>query len=123
MNSALTEALTAIRSRLSQAKPGPWFVSLCNTGESCWCRCVGNKEGSDRLEDCIIPSGSVSKNDAELIAHAPTDIAKLLRAVELLREQRDAGTRLLHANGWIADTNIITADEDAAVAKLFEEGE
>ncbi len=52
--------------------PGPWHVETCSEGESCWCRVIGCGEiGSDSLEDCVIPSGAVSKRDAHLIAAAP----------------------------------------------------
>ena len=71
-----------IKERLSKVTKGEWFTDICNSGESCWCRTVGNKKGSDALEDCIIPSGAVGKLDAEFIASSKSDIEYLLAEIE-----------------------------------------
>lgn len=47
--------------------PLPWYVKTCNQGKNCWCRIITSKKGSDDLEDCVVPSGAISKDDAELI--------------------------------------------------------
>ncbi len=44
-----------------------WYAECCNVGEGCWCRIITKAKGSDRLEDCIIPSGSINKENAERI--------------------------------------------------------
>ena len=47
-----------------------WKVSLCNSGESCWCRIIEPKEeikDSDGNEIYIVGSGSISKTYAEHI--------------------------------------------------------
>ena len=61
----------------------PWKLSLCNTGETCWCRVIvpsepikfkekiSNwiKEDITRDFDCIIPDGSIDKETAEYIVY------------------------------------------------------
>ncbi len=44
-----------------------WYLDVCNSGESCWCRTISTVEGSDRLEDAIACSGSLSKEVAEWV--------------------------------------------------------
>ncbi|NDD05040.1 MAG: hypothetical protein EB078_09045 [Proteobacteria bacterium] len=56
----------------------PWKLTICNTGESCWCRIilptekilykniVGDTERIDEFE-YIIPDGSIDKETAEYI--------------------------------------------------------
>jgi hypothetical protein len=46
--------------------PLPWYVEKCNS-EDCWCRIIVSKKGSDKMKDCVIPSGAISKADAEFI--------------------------------------------------------
>jgi len=58
----------------------PWKLSLCNTGEICWCRVilptekilyknkVGDIERVDEFE-YIIPDGSIDKETAEYIVY------------------------------------------------------
>jgi hypothetical protein len=57
--------------------PLPWFVDVCNSGESCWCRTIGNKEGNDSNEHCIAPSGTLKAADAAYIVHACNTLPKL----------------------------------------------
>ncbi len=90
------ERIEQIKERESKATKGEWFTDVCNSGPSCWCRTIGNKRGSDALENCIIPGGSVGAVDAEFIAHARQDIPWLLdqleryeKALEWCKEQRN----------------------------------
>lgn len=90
----LSDHLTAIRSRLEQChdkEPEKWNSDM---------RCY------------YYPKWD------EFAAAAPTDIAKLLRAVELLREQRD---KYMRDSSW--SFKEAQANCDAELAKLFEEGE
>jgi hypothetical protein len=57
--------------------PLPWFVDVCNSGESCWCRTIGNKEGDDSNEHCVAPSGTLKTADAAYIVHACNNYPKL----------------------------------------------
>ena len=68
--------------------PGPWTVTTCNEGESCWCRIIAcpATEGSDG-NDWVIASGAVHKRDANLIAAAPD----LYEALDLLTAPKCAG--------------------------------
>ena len=58
---------------MSGFTPGPWAVSTCHQGESCWCRIimVAGHEDEDSLEHCIVHSGAIGKENANLIAAAP----------------------------------------------------
>lgn len=82
-------------------KAVPWFVGLCSEGEACWCRTISEKPDSDpnadSLEFCIVPSGAISRENAEWIVMArealpfwlakhkemETTIANLNRQLEL----------------------------------------
>ena len=68
----LNEFLTQVRQRLEKATPGPWEVDSVNEvtsseGDICWQMSMLN----DKYEN------------AQLIAHAPSDLAKLLKLVEI----------------------------------------
>jgi len=45
--------------------PGEWFIDVCNSGPSCWCRIIGNKKGSDDLKHAVSCSGELNKATAE----------------------------------------------------------
>ena len=58
----------------------PWKLSLCNTGESCWCRIIlptekilyKNKVGDSETVvelDYIIPDGSIDRETAEYVVN------------------------------------------------------
>lgn len=69
--------LDAIEARLNAATPGPWE------------RFVWDREHliKRRNGGCIIDAVGMSKENAEFVAHAPADIATLLREVGDLREK------------------------------------
>jgi len=52
-----------------------WKTEICHTGKGCWCRLVVPIGSSDK-EDYIIPSGSVSKREAEHIVKAHNEYIK-----------------------------------------------
>lgn len=85
-----------LKTENAQWTPGPWSVTLCHTGEKCWCRTISiaGREESDALEDCVIPSGAVSKRDAHLIAAAP----ELYEALETLVSF--AGAKTVSSLAW-----------------------
>ena len=71
----------------------PWKLSLCNTGESCWCRIIlptenilyKNKVGdTERVDefDYIIPDGSIDKETAEYVVDLHN------RSVNLYKSQK-----------------------------------
>ena len=55
-------------------KAVPWFVGSCSGGEACWCRTISEKPdtdpAADNLEFCIVPSGAISKENAEWVVMA-----------------------------------------------------
>jgi hypothetical protein len=71
--------------------PGPWLIDTCNNGESCWCRLVitASEPTNNWRDNCIIPDGSVSKNDAEFIASAGTN-AESIAQYAIDKEQKAA---------------------------------
>ena len=82
----MTLDLDPIRARLAAATPGPWHAygnTLAAEVGRCTCSPhYGAHERSCGLEDI----GQVVESDAELIAHAPADLAALVAEVERLRE-------------------------------------
>lgn len=79
----LTELLAPIKERLEKATPGPWWKD--NKGslpyESRVCDLMSNNIHAEVKVDF-----ETDKANVELIANAPTDLAKLIRAVERLSE-------------------------------------
>ena len=85
----MTLDLEPIKERLEAATPGPWRVwrdpdptrARATAVETAWC--YGDIEGDTELITDYLPTDA----DAELIAHAPEDIASLVAEVERLRGQ------------------------------------
>jgi hypothetical protein len=69
------EELAAIRERAEKATPGPWI----DNGNEIVAECKPN----------LGIAGAISDEDAEFIAHARTDIPKLIAEVERLHANRD----------------------------------
>ena len=76
--------IAVIRARVAAATPGPWVRGIARDGDG-WA--VLANDGDDKV--CVQPSSRVidpySPADADLIAHAPADIAALCAEVERLR--------------------------------------
>ena len=79
--------LEPIKARLAAATEGPWFVE--GMPETAECRVLaidGEPEPDNNYWGCIpVTSGGSVPADADLIAHAPTDLARLVAEVERLR--------------------------------------
>lgn len=75
--------LDAIKARLTAATPGPWRVSRQNIDER-----PGTSEVCDLVNDCwvIVEHNDLGRyeDDADLIAHAPTDLAYLCATLRTL---------------------------------------
>ena len=106
----MTPDLDAIRARLAAATPGPWHA-YGNTlaAETGGCTCsphYGAHEAHCGLEEI----GQVVESDADLIAHAPADLAALLAEVERLRrtEAQIKAEALREASGKLAGTERIS---------------
>lgn len=72
------EELETIRVRLSAATPGPWKAEIFGGMWGVYSQVALYNQQFDLLED-------VSDDNAEFIAHAPTDIAGLLAEIERLK--------------------------------------
>lgn len=116
--------LDAIEARLDAATPGPWGVLLAERidGTSVW-RIGSNATGEDVA---AVRSGQPA--DADLIAHAPTDLAALVAEVKHLRKDymtrsRTAGEWLAE-NGWLRTENArLTGDLAVAIEVARERGD
>lgn len=93
----LTNAeIEAIRKRAQAATEGPW--QLADTYDGAWIL--------DSDDDII--SGTVSRIvDAEFIAHARTDIPKLLAEIERLRKFEKKVTSPLDVEGVAEDGTVV----------------
>ena len=87
-----------IRQRLDKATPGPWFAGRFSIGA-----------GEDRGDPDAIPVERVAlREDADLIANAPADLAYLLdtlarrdqRCEDLAASLDETRRDLLHAERW-----------------------
>lgn len=66
--------LDQIEKRVKAATPGEWYVGQY---------CINSKINEDRYDGiCEKPN----KDSAEFIAHSPTDIAKLIETVKVMKE-------------------------------------
>jgi hypothetical protein len=94
-----TEVLNEIKERADKATPGPWKTLLKGTGMY-----VGNWNNPHHQKEIHCPygehievdnynhrfDGSNAEDTADFIAHARSDIPKLLAVIEKLIEQRDS---------------------------------
>jgi hypothetical protein len=100
--------LKAIKERLAKATPGPWRAidesdydvrvyegDIASSDNS---RVVARYSGDERVE-------TFSDRDADLIAHAPADLASLVAEVEslraLLREAIHVGSQEAASEEWL----------------------
>lgn len=103
----LADHLRAMKERLERATPGPWFVaeepfddrSTAVYGDNT-AQVACDPHGARFVVDCDVtmewtegePDQSVfDRANAQLIAHAPTDIARLIRAVECAVKALESG--------------------------------
>ena len=106
--------LEPIKARLAAATPGPWETDE----EKC---CVYSVDSGAVIAERL-GSETSSCVDADLIAHAPTDIAELVAEVERLREVIEGGstTKPTHRGMVTGCTNpghLHLADAQAALMK------
>jgi hypothetical protein len=114
--------IAAIRARLAAATPGPWRVhsrgdvALIDPRQwPAWAVADDPDGGEDDFERLVAEATAA---DADLIAHAPTDLAALLDEVERLRAQVDdyrtlaAGMVRLLDTATATDTATDTDTED-----------
>lgn len=83
-NAMTQERLDAIRERLADATPGPWvWLGEAELASPT----IPEPEDEDDYQHITNEDGQIdSSDDADLIEHAPDDLADLLAEVERLRE-------------------------------------
>ena len=72
----MSDRLEEIRARLDAATPGPWADD-----HKSWCVWAPNHDLNEREDRCLVAEVGCGP-DTDLIAHAPADIAWLLRQLE-----------------------------------------
>lgn len=82
----LDALMREVRERLEKITPGPWEVRSQPPVDDEWVIC--NVNGVDDLI-VILDKGPNVEADAQLIAHAPDDIRRLLDALEGLEKEND----------------------------------
>lgn len=76
----------AIEARLASATPGPWVrIGQYVAAPTIGCNCAAPPEYGHEPNCGAEPIAQAGDNDADLIAHAPTDLRALLDEVERLR--------------------------------------
>ena len=118
--------LAAIRARVAAATPGPWEAAVCRQSVfdgSDWCGVAPVPLQGTRWGVCLTgrmgaPEEGQSIADAELIAHAPTDLLALCAEVERLRAEVAASERrgAERALRWAWNAGPDHENEDAGVA-------
>jgi hypothetical protein len=106
----LDDELAAIKARVEAATPGPWRAVRNNAMGETWFNIF--TKGDDQVLAMIgdLADKVLKCPNAELVAHAPTDISRLLKALELCRRQRD-----LYRNDWATgEGKPLDGDKDDA---------
>ena len=76
----------AIEARLASATPGPWVrIGQYVAAPTIGCNCAAPPEYGHEPYCGAEPIAQAGDNDADLIAHAPTDLRALLDEVDRLR--------------------------------------
>lgn len=99
--------LAAIKARLAAATPGPWATNrvLVTVGAPCrWCSFVVRPDVPPAYDISVATPGHGTSMgdespDADLIAHAPTDLTVLVAEVDRLRAVEAAARDLLESAG------------------------
>lgn len=73
----MSDWLDAIEARLAAATPGPWVLDW--PGQCCATYCVVAVAGAD--ETSVAHNVTSKPADADFIANAPADIARLMKAL------------------------------------------
>ena len=95
--------LEPIKERLAAATPGPWDFHVLPQSVGITVATIHSEQGP--RETCwtadLPPEigGMGTEKDAEMIAHAPEDIAALISEVERLREQVEAVKKIVRSPG------------------------
>lgn len=119
-------ALDEIRGRLEAATPGPWtrndYVDVDQDGAFD----LAHVTAPDPHEPDTAVQGvamGILRNDAEFIAHAPADVARLLAAVEAINEAVDSAQHDEMCGAYWrsnAPCNCWKSDMEAAITAALE---
>ncbi|KRE79963.1 hypothetical protein [Arthrobacter sp. Soil763] len=101
---AADQYLDTIQARLDAATPGPWWTPSMVTPAEVY---SGTGSGDDL---CV--AEEMKKPDADLIANAPTDLAKLLNAVKAVRELADKRAKKLDETAVRLNQMVLDRDPD-----------
>lgn len=91
------DRIDEIRERLSKATPGKWEVRAQLPYSEAMLLFVGREDGNRSLASGMWNAGpglERDKNNFEMIAHAPSDLAYLLSQLDAARKVVEAGERL-----------------------------
>jgi hypothetical protein len=110
--------LTEISQRLNAATPGPWH-KMCVFGSWDLPISIENDKGLQVFE----VNGRFGVTDADLIAHAPTDIAHLLDALRVASEALELITGTLVPYAPESDEGIALEAANSALARIEKIGE
>jgi hypothetical protein len=93
------DELAAIDARLQAATPGPWEVKSHRFAKYLYIDAILAPPAPDGQQVRIVETdegcGPPSPADAELIAHAPTDLAALVAEVRRLQDERAALVKVM----------------------------
>lgn len=114
--------LDEIEARLAAATPGPWFDGMGTHGnpadgpEFCEVRTKSTDERTRGITIAELPLDKGAAQDAELIAHAPADLAALLAVVKAVRTKAEGWAALAPDDDWGEDiAQTIVADAGRAI--------
>lgn len=114
---SVAERVGEIRERLNAATPGPWIESHKGDGHY-------NKRVAECLVADVYAKDEFDINqgyaNAELIAHAPTDISRLLSALELAIQQRDSWAKWAESVSRYNNSEYSISQDNAAIEKVLE---
>ena len=105
--------LSEIEARLANATPGPWLLpESARSGRQMVF--VTGEFGTYNICDS---AGEMDTANAELVAHAPTDLPNLIAEVKRLKNVLEAATRLAHMDAQLIVAAIqaeIKAEQELA---------
>lgn len=108
-----SKEIEAIRERVEKATDGPWiYVPISDRLEYF----IGGEGGNEAIAVEVF-----TKEDATFIAHARTDIPKLLAEIERLRGKLDEANSLLYdAQSLMGNVHCYGTEEYRGISEYFE---
>lgn len=106
--------MSDLRKLLENLDPGPWKLSVCTTGEDCWCRIVEcppvtYPESPGLVRDWVAASGSLHRDDAEFLVAVRNELPAILDELDAvkfeLRHLQGDMERLRRENDQLHDAN------------------